>query len=83
MEAETRATKRKAEEEAERQVEMNADETGAKGTKRNLGESLGDWVDYARMLKRRSEQKVTEKEQAAAGMDVGQLEILSFSEKMD
>ena len=35
------------------------------------------------MLKRQNEQKVTETEQAGAGVDVGQLEILSILEKMD
>jgi hypothetical protein len=45
IEAETRATKRKAEEEAERQVETSTDETRARGVKTSLGESLDGWED--------------------------------------
>ncbi len=50
---------------------------------RGVNRSLGDWEDYAKILRRKSEQKAAEAEQAGAGADVGQLKIASLQEKSD
>ncbi len=70
IEAEKRAVKRNAEEEAERDEVKVEHESRERGVKRGLG----DWEDYAKILRCKSEQKATEAEQAGAGMDVGRLE---------
>ncbi len=64
-------------------MEMSTDETEDIGFSRVLDESLDGWEDCAKILRRRSEQKATEADHAGAGMDVGQLDILSLLEKMD
>ena len=65
---ETTAVERKAEEDAEREERRSEEEVTERGVKR----SLDDWEEYAKIFRRKSEQKATEAEQAGAGMDVGQ-----------
>ncbi len=74
-----RAAKRKAEEEGERQERKSKGEPEERGVKR----SPDNWDDHVERLKNRTEQRAPEAERAGAGMDVGQLAILSLLEKLD